>query len=95
MGIAYAEEIVEGASTQIAETKAAASSVWESVANFATTTGIKIVIAIVILLITFKIINVLGKKLKQKVEASEKMDKTLSKTLCYAVVVGLKILVVV
>ncbi len=95
MGIAYAEEIVEGATAQIAETKAAASSVWESIANFATTTGIKIVIALVILLVTFKIINVLGKKLKAKVEASEKMDKTLSKTLCYAVVVGLKILVVV
>ena len=109
MGIAFAEEaaeavatavptaapVAEGAAEQLAETGAAINDVWNTIANFATTTGIKIVIALIILLITFKIINAIGKKLKAKVEKSEKMDKTLSKTLCYVVVVGLKVLVVV
>ncbi|MCQ2457509.1 MAG: mechanosensitive ion channel family protein [Clostridia bacterium] len=109
MGIAFAEEVAEavatpvptaapvaaGAAEQLVETGAAAQDVWNTIANFATTTGIKIVIAIIILLITFKIINAIGKKLKAKVEKNEKLDKTLSKTLCYIVVVGLKVLVVV
>lgn len=109
MGISFAEEvaeavatavptpapITEGAAGQLAETTAAARDVWNTVANFATTTGLKIVIAIVILLVTFKIINAIGKKLQKKVENNTKLDKTLSKTLCYTVVVGLKVLVVV
>lgn len=109
MGITLAEEaaaamattvpipapITEGAVEQLTETGAAAKDVWNTIANFATTTGIKIIIAIVILLVTFKIISVLGRKLKNKVESSEKLDKTLSKSICYIAVVCLKALVIV
>lgn len=109
LGVAFAEEaaeavatavptaapVAEGAAEQLAETGAVFTNIGNTVANFVTTTGIKIIIALVILLVTFKIINSLGKKLTARVEKNGKTDKTLSKTLSYIVVVGLKVLVVV
>lgn len=57
--------------------------------------GIKIVIAIIILLISFKIINAIAKKLEKKFINSGKVDQTLTKALCNACKIALKILVVV
>ena len=67
-----------------------------SIINWATTAGVKIIIAIVILIIAFALINFIAKKLQQKFEANEKkFDKTLTKTLLYAGKIALKILVVI
>ena len=66
-----------------------------SVVSWATTSGIRLVIAILILIITFKIINVVVNKIFKKLLEQGKLDVTLTKTLGYAAKVGLKILVVV
>ena len=60
-----------------------------------TNTGIKVVIALVILLVSFRIINVVFKKLGQKLVSSKNLDQTLSKTLCNAAKIALKVLIVV
>ena len=66
-----------------------------NIINWATGTGVKIVVAIIILIVAFKLINVLGRKITKKLEAGSKLDATLTKTLSYIVIIGLKVLVVV
>ena len=65
-----------------------------SILNWLSTAGVKIVIALVVLWIAFRIINHVSKKIAKKLEKSGKMDKTLSRTFVSAGRVILKILVV-
>ena len=58
-------------------------------------TGIKIVIALVALLIAFKLIDVAAKKISQKTEESSKLDKTVSRMLIDAGRALLKVIVVI
>lgn len=58
-------------------------------------TGVKILIALVILLVSFRIINVLSKKIFKKLMKSDHLDQTLTKSLSNIVKIGLKVLVVV
>ncbi len=73
--------------------------VWQTVQNWLTTTGIKVVISIVIMIVSFSIINWLSKKIAKradkKVEENKKIDKTIYRTLSYVAKVGLKVLVVI
>ncbi len=73
--------------------------VWQTVQNWLTTTGIKVVISIVIMIVSFSIINWLSKKIAKradkKVAENKKIDKTIYRTLSYVAKVGLKILVVI
>ena len=66
-----------------------------TIIGWATTTGVKVLIALAILLIAFRVINAVGKKLTKKLDDSGKLDKTLNKTLSNIAVVLLKVLVVV
>ena len=66
-----------------------------SIGNWVATTGIKIVIALVILLVGFRVVNVLGKKLEVTVSKSGKLDLTLAKTLVYVAKVILKVIIVI
>ncbi len=65
-----------------------------SIVTWATNTGIKIIIAIIILFISFKIINFVGRKIEKSAD-NGKLDKTLAKTFSYILKIGLKILVVI
>ncbi len=65
-----------------------------TVINWATTAGVKIIIALVILFIAFKIINFVCKKIQNKLDKSGKYDQTLTKTLSYIARIVLKIIVV-
>lgn len=71
---------------------------WQALLNtvvgWLTNTGVKIVVSILILIISFKIINVISKKIEKKGD-NKKSDKTIMKTLGYIVKVGLKIVVVI
>lgn len=71
---------------------------WQALLNtvvgWLTNTGVKIVVSILILIISFKIINVISKKIEKKGDG-KKSDKTIMKTLGYIVKVGLKIVVVI
>ena len=73
--------------------------VWQTVQNWLTTTGIRVVISIVIMIVSFSIINWLSKKIAKradkKVENNKKIDKTIYRTLSYVTKVGLKVLVVI
>ncbi len=65
-----------------------------TIVAWATSTGIKIIISLVILLISFKLINFLGKRII-KIGEKKNADKTIMKTLAYVSKLALKILVVI
>lgn len=73
--------------------------VWQTVQNWLTTTGIRVVISIVIMIVSFSLINWFSKKIAKradkKVESNKKIDKTIYRTLSYVTKVGLKVLVVI
>lgn len=73
--------------------------VWQTVQNWLTTTGIRVVISIVIMIVSFSLINWLSKKIAKradkKVESNKKIDKTIYRTLSYVAKVGLKVLVAI
>ena len=71
----------------------AMETVIDTVLSWCLNTGMKILISVVLLLVSFRIINVLARKLERKVD-DKRFDKTLVKTLSYVGKVGLKILVV-
>lgn len=72
------------------------NAIWQSILNWATNTGIKILVAVVILLVTFRLVTVLTRRLEKKLlEGKHKADKTLTSTLMYVLRVVLKILIVV
>ena len=55
-------------------------SIIETVRDWALSTGLKIVFAIIILLISFRIITVISRRIEKKLEKSGKFDKTLVRT---------------
>lgn len=73
--------------------------VWQTVQNWLTNTGIKIVIAIAIMVVSFSLINWICKKISKradkKVAENKKIDKTIYKTVSYVVKIALKVLVVI
>ncbi len=62
--------------------------------NWVATTGVKIVVALIILFVSFKAINVIARKIERK-SNDKKADKTIMKTLAYLFKLGLKIVVVI
>jgi len=67
----------------------------DTVIHWATTAGVKLIIAVVIMFVAFKVINLIAKKVQKKYEANEKYDKTLVRTFVYIGKIVLKVLVVV
>lgn len=65
-----------------------------NIANWAATTGLRIVIALVILLVSFKLINWLGKKFVVLCE-KKGLDKTITKTLAYVIKIAGKCVVAI
>lgn len=66
---------------------------YSNLLNWIATEGVKILIAFIILIVSFLIIGALIKGLKKLFE-SKNVDKTIAKTICYICNIGLKILVV-
>ena len=70
---------------------------WATVKSWLTTTGIRIVVAIVLLIVGFALINWICKKIDKhgkKLEESKRVDKTVYRTLSYIAKIALKILLV-
>ncbi len=71
---------------------------WEALLNtiveWSTHTGVKIIISLLILFVSFKIINSIAKRIQKRAD-NKKTDKTIMKTLAYVIKLGLKILVVI
>ena len=69
----------------------------ETVWGWLTTTGIKILVALLVLIVAFTLIDRIGKKIEKrgrKLEETKHVDKTVYRTLGYIAKIGLKILVV-
>ncbi len=71
---------------------------WETflnnVINWVTNVGIKIIVAIILLIVSFRIINMVAKRLTAR-STKKGLDKTVSRTLIYAFRIGLKIVVAI
>ena len=66
----------------------------DNLVNWATTAGIRLIIAFILLFISFKIINFIAKKIEATTEKKH-LDKTISKTVSYIFKLGMKCLVAV
>ena len=66
---------------------------WQSLAKWGMETGIRIVIALIILLVSFRLISFAARRIQKRADKNPKMDKTLTKTLVYMGKNVLKILV--
>ena len=66
--------------------------VWSAVVEWSLTTGIKIILAIIIMIISFKIINIFSKRIMRKLE-KRNADLTLSRALVNVTRLSLKIIV--
>ena len=69
-------------------------SIVNSIISWATSSGLKLLIALVVLFISFKIINKIGRKI-EKLGDKEKVDKTLARVLGYIFKLGLKVVIAV
>ena len=70
-------------------------NILSTIGSWAAGTGLKIVIAVIVLLVSFRVINWASKKLIGKLENAKKLDTTLTRTLGYVIKIALKVLVVV
>ncbi len=68
---------------------------WNSLVNTVTHAGLKIVVALIILIIAFKLINFLFKRLGKKLIESGRADKTVTNTLLHIGQIALKIVTVI
>ena len=69
------------------------SEVWSAIIQWCLTTGIKIVLAIIIMIVSFKIINVCTKRINKKLE-KRNADPTLARALVNVTRLSLKIVVI-
>lgn len=70
------------------------NNILDTVINWATTSGVRLIIALVILFVSFKIINAVGKKIS-KAGDKGKLDKTLAKTFAYIFKIALKCVIAI
>lgn len=70
------------------------NAILNSIVTWATNTGVRIVIALVVMFISFKVINFVGRKIEKSGE-KKNADKTVMKTLAYALKLVLKCVVVI
>ena len=70
------------------------NGLWHTVINWMTTTGIRVVIALVLLIVTFKIVNVITKKIYKRLH-KKNADETLSRVGTQVLRITLKVLIAV
>ncbi len=63
-----------------------------TILSWATTAGVRLLIALVLLFVSFKVINVIARKIEKSHE-NGKIDKTIAKTFAYIFKIGMKIVV--
>jgi small conductance mechanosensitive channel len=84
--------------TEEAATSTTSSFDWsgllDTVVNWMTSTGIKLVIAIVLMIITFKIVNVITKKLYKRLQ-KKNVDETIARVGSQALRISLKLVILV
>ena len=74
--------------------KAILNNIVSNIINWATTAGVRLIIALLIMFISFKIVNRIAKKINNAGD-SGKHDKTLAKTFSYIFKIGAKCIIAV
>ena len=67
-------------------------ALWYKIADWCLHVGIKVIIAIIVMFISFKLINFIFKRISKRLE-KRKADPTLSRVLCNVARIGLKVLI--
>lgn len=70
------------------------NQILNTIASWCLNTGIKLLVSVILLIISFKIINSIGKKI-EKAHEKGKLDKTLAKVFSYIFKLGMKIVVAI
>ncbi|MBR2965153.1 MAG: mechanosensitive ion channel [Clostridia bacterium] len=70
------------------------NNVINSIVGWVTTAGVRLLIAIVILFVSFKVINAIARRIEKKGN-KDKYDKTIMKTIAYIFKIGLKIVIAI
>ena len=70
------------------------NSLLNSVISWLTTAGLRVVIALVIMFVSFKVVNVVARKIRKSGE-KERLDKTLARTLAYIFTLTMKCLIAI
>jgi small conductance mechanosensitive channel len=86
-------ETIESTTAQQASNGIDWNHVWQVVVEWCVNTGIKIILAIIILIVSFKIINLISKRITKRLERKN-ADATLSRVLVNVTRLSLKILIV-
>ena len=69
-------------------------NVWATIGSWCLNTGMKILVSIILLLVSYRIITVIARRIQKKGD-SEKYDKTVMRTVAYIFNIGLKVLVAI
>ena len=69
-------------------------ALWQNIVTWLTNEGIQIIIALIILFVSFKLINFIAKKILKRCE-KKNVDKTISRTLIYGFKLTLKIVIAI
>ena len=75
-------------------TNDAVAKITDTLLNWCLNTGIKVLIALVVLFISFRIVTVISRKIAKKGD-KDKYDKTVMKTLAYLFNIGLKVVIAI
>lgn len=70
------------------------TEIWQTIVSWLTSTGVKILIALVLWIVSFKLTNVIFKRIEKRVEKKGKLDKTLSHYLVYIGKILIKVVIV-
>ena len=81
--------------TSPAITREAMAELMPGILSWCLNSGIKIIISLVILAISFRVINVVARRIQKKSLQNEKIDKTMAKTLTYLGKTAAKIVIVI
>lgn len=71
------------------------SAVLDTVLSWCLNTGLKVIISLIVLFVSFRVINLIAKRILKKTGNNEKFDKTLVKTLTYVGKIAAKIIVAI
>ena len=70
------------------------TTVWNTVSGWALNVGVKLLIAVILLFVTFKIVDAIARRLEKNAEKRH-LDKTISRTLIYAFRLSAKIVIAI
>lgn len=70
------------------------ASLFDTLLSWCLSTGVKIIISLLILIISFRIINLISRRIEKRAKGDQKHDKTITKVLLYIGKVGAKIIIV-